>query len=151
MRGVTEGTDVKSLALLPLAMVLAVSTPASAGGNPHFIRHATTATLSDADLVVNFKETGLAAGATESITTSATATTTYECVNGGGHNPSASNKTTPVTDVSQTDAFTADRNGNLVGSPEAQPTYGYRPRFLLPAGSDCHLRGRVVLQRPDHG
>src|SRR5205823_3943531 len=99
----------RRIAICCLAMLLTLSTGAQAAfaGNPHFIKNATSASLSGADLVTNFKEAGLESGSVETITTSATATTTYECVNNGGHNPSASNKTTTVTQISQSGEFKA--------------------------------------------
>ena len=106
----------------------------AANGSPHFIKNATSASLSGADLVVKFKEAGLPSGAVETITTSATATTTYECVNGGGHNPSASNKTTTVTQVSKTGVFTADKNGNVVGSLTLSPPTATELGFTCPPG-----------------
>jgi hypothetical protein len=124
-----------TIAFLPLLMVLAVSMPASAAsGNPHFIKNATSASLSGSSLTVNFKETGLASGAVETITTSATATTTYECVNNGGHNPAASNKTTTSTQVSTTNTFTADKNGNIVGSETLTPPSAASLGFSCPSG-----------------
>jgi hypothetical protein len=114
-------------------MIVAVSNPAVAAGQ-HFIKNATTATLSGANLTVNFKEAGLPSGAVETITTAATATTTYECVNGGGKNPQASNKTTTVSDVSKTGTFTADKNGNLVGSQTLSPPTAAQLGFSCPPG-----------------
>jgi hypothetical protein len=124
-----------ALFVVPLAVFLALVGPAHAAvGNAHFIKHATSATLSGSNLVVNFKEAGLPSGATETIQTTATATTTYECVNNGGHNPSASNKTTTVTDVTQTGNFTADKNGNLVGSQTLSPPSASSLGFACPPG-----------------
>ena len=88
-----------------VGLVVAGSAAGAASGNPHFIKNATGVSQSGSSLVINFKEAGLPSGAVETITSSATATTTYECVNGGGHNPSASNKTTTVTQVSKTGTF----------------------------------------------
>jgi hypothetical protein len=98
------------------ATAFAVSVPAATAGNAHFIKNATGASLSGADLVCKFKEAGLESGSVETVTCSATETIVYECVNGGGKNPSASNKKTFVTTASQSGNFTADRNGNIVGS-----------------------------------
>lgn len=99
-----------------LSLVALVFVASALAGSPHFIKNATSASLSGADLVCRFKEAGLAAGSVETVTCSATETIAYECVNGGGHNPSASNKRTFATNASKSGNFTADRNGNLVGS-----------------------------------
>ena len=123
------------LLLLPAALLLAVAVawPAAAG-NPHFIKNATNASLSGADLVVNFKETGLQSGATETVTVTADASTTYECVNGGNKNPSASNKTTTQSEVSESGEFTADRSGNIVGSLTLSPPTAAELGFSCPNG-----------------
>lgn len=117
-----------------VGLVMLAGIPASAGGNPHFIKNATTASLSGANLTANFKEAGLASGSVETITLSATATTTYECVNNGGHNPSASNKTTTSTQVSQSGSFTADKNGNVTGSLTLSPPSASDLGFSCPPG-----------------
>jgi hypothetical protein len=92
-----------------------VATPALAG-SPHFIKNATSGSLDGSSLVVSFKEAGLASGSTETITINADELVTYECVNGGSKNPSASNKTTTQTHGSASGNFTADKNGNVIGS-----------------------------------
>jgi hypothetical protein len=107
---------------------------ATAGGSPHFISHATYSSLSGSSLVANFKEAGLAAGSQETLTLSATESVTYECVNGGGKNPSASNKHTFVTTSSTSGVFTADKNGNLVGSLTLAPASPSSVGFSCPPG-----------------
>jgi hypothetical protein len=124
------------LLLIPAALLLAFgfALPAAAGGSAHFIKNATSAGLSGADLVVQFKEAGLSAGSTETITVTASTSTTYECVNGGGRNPSASNKTTTQSQASASDQFTADKNGNLVGSLTLSPPSASSLGFSCPPG-----------------
>jgi hypothetical protein len=102
--------------LVALVVAAFAASSAFAAGSPHFIKNATSSSISGSSLVCNFKEAGLSAGSTETITCSATEAVTYECVNGGGKNPSASNKTTFQTSGESSGEFTADRNGNLVGS-----------------------------------
>ena len=102
--------------LASLVMLLALTSPVALAGNPHFIKNATSDSLSGANLVATFKEAGLPSGATETLTLSAHEAVTYECVNGGNHNPSASNKTTFQETNSVSGNFTADQNGNVVGS-----------------------------------
>ena len=123
---------------LPVLAVVAIAvgfTASSASaGNAHFIKSATHASLSGSNLVCGFKEAGLQSGSVETITCGATATTTYECVNGGGHNPSASNKTTKVTKVSKTGQFSADKNGNVVGSLTLSPPTAAQLGFSCPSG-----------------
>src|SRR5436309_16126589 len=97
-RGGIHMRRVRHMLLASLAIV-AIGATAALAGNAHFIKSATSVQLSGANLSLNFKEAGLASGSVETVQASALATTTYECVNGGGHNPSASNKTTTQTAV----------------------------------------------------
>src|SRR4051812_3023515 len=109
-------TRVAGVALATPLLVVGVAAPSfAASGNPHFIKNATSASLSGSTLNLTFKEAGLASGAVETVTASATAATTYECVNGGGNNPAASNKRSFTTTVTKSGTFTADKNGNIVG------------------------------------
>jgi hypothetical protein len=121
-----------SLAAAILA-ALAVATPASAG-NPHFIKNATKASLSGANLVCKFKEAGLESGSVETVTCNATQSVVYECVNGGGKNPAASNKKTFATTSSASGQFSADRNGNIVGSLTQSPAGAESLGFSCPPG-----------------
>jgi hypothetical protein len=121
-------------------LVAAVAIPAAfAGGSPHFINNATFSSISGSSLVCNFKEAGLSAGSTETITCGATETVTYECVYNGGKNPSASNKTTFQTDASSSGEFTVDKNGNLVGSQTLDVTSPGALNFSCPKGQALTL------------
>jgi hypothetical protein len=125
-------------ALLTVFGVLA-SPAQAASGNPHFIKNATTGTLNGTTLTVGFKETGLASGSVETVTVSGTVATTYECVNGGGKNPSASNKHTFVTNESVSGTFTADQNGNIVGSESLTVPSAASLGFSCPSGQTVTL------------
>src|SRR5438045_8795999 len=114
--------------------VAAIAAPSAVAGNAHFIKSASSASLSGSSLVCNFKEAGLQSGSTETISCNATEAVTYECVNGGGKNPSASNKRTFVTKASQGGQFTADKNGNLVGSLTLAPASASSLGFSCPSG-----------------
>jgi hypothetical protein len=128
------------IAISVLGLVLLGGTTAmAASGHPHFIKSATSASLNGSKLVVNFKEAGLASGAVETVTVSATETITYECVNGGGMNPSASNKHTFVTTVSQSGTFTANKNGNIVGTLKLSPASAASLGFACPPGQTVTL------------
>jgi hypothetical protein len=126
-----------ALALLALSSAAAFG----ASGSAHFIKHNTGASLSGSNLVCSFKEAGLAAGSVETVTCNATETVTYECVNGGGKNPSASNKTSITTNVSTSGTFTADRNGNLVGMLTLQPLSASDVGFSCPPGQKTTFVG----------
>jgi hypothetical protein len=121
------------------AMVIGVGSAAAANGSPHFIKNATTGTLSGTDLAVNFKEAGLPSGATETITVTATVTENWFCVNNGSSNPQASNKRTSSSNESVSGQFTADQNGNVTGTltltaPSTPPS-----NFGCPPGQDLEL------------
>jgi hypothetical protein len=121
--------------LLLTVLVVAMAVPAAfAGGSPHFIKSATSSSISGSSLVCNFKEAGLSSGSRETITCGAHEAVTYECVNGGGKNPSAANKTTFQTDDQSSGEFTADRNGNLVGSQTLPVTSPGELNFSCPGG-----------------
>jgi hypothetical protein len=130
-----EGVQMRKTFALAVPLALAVVTSAaSAAGSAHFIRHATSATLNSSSLTVSFKEAGLSSGSVETVVLSAVATTTYECVNGGGRNPSASNKTSTTTNLTTSGTFTADRNGNIVGSETLNPPSASDVGFACPPG-----------------
>ena len=116
------------------ALGVAAVPAANGAGSAHFIKNATGASLSGSNLVCKFKEAGLAAGSVQNVTCSATTSTAYECVNGGGQNPRASNKRTFKTTTSRTQPFTADKNGNLVGSITLSPPTAAQLGFSCPPG-----------------
>lgn len=116
--------------------------PASAAsGNPHFIKNGTSGSVSSAGLTVSFKEAGLSSGSSETVVTSGTVLTTYECVNGGGKNPSASNKRTYSTTESTSGVFTADKNGNIIGSETLGVPSADSLGFSCPPGQTVTLAG----------
>src|SRR4051794_37587194 len=134
----------KFLVVLAASMTVAalVATGATAAsGSPHFIKNATSASLSGANLVCKFKEAGLASGAVETVSCNATESVTYECVNGGGKNPSASNKKTFATRVSKSGTFTADKNGNIVGTLTLSPASASSLGFSCPPGQTVTFVG----------
>jgi hypothetical protein len=103
---------------LALGFTVAVATPALAV-SPHFI--SANAQLSGTNLVVNFKEAGLGTNQLITYVAGADSTVTYVCVNKGGANPSASNKTTISGPVSATGTFSSGKNGNVVASLTLNP------------------------------
>ncbi|WP_022890924.1 hypothetical protein [Agromyces italicus] len=103
------------------ALVLAGAGPAMAGGSPHFIKSATSASADGVNVVVQFKEAGLSSGSVETVQATAHLDATYQCINNGGNNPSDPKKTTVSADVSESGAFTAGKNGNLVGMLSLSP------------------------------
>jgi hypothetical protein len=124
----------KIIAVIALLGAMAVLAPSAIAGNAHFIKSATSVSLDGANLVCSFKEAGLASGSVETIRCDANALTTYECVNGGSKNPSASNKTTTASRVGNSGTFSVDRNGNVVGSITVTPPSATALGFSCPPG-----------------
>ncbi|HVE24523.1 MAG TPA: hypothetical protein VNC22_03935 [Sporichthya sp.] len=114
--------------------VLAVAGPAAAA-SPHFVR--ASATLSGANLVVSFKEAGLGDNQLINYLASADATATYVCVNRGGANPSAANKTTVNGPVSATGSFSSGKNGQVSASLTLSPPS--EGSFSCPNGQSLRL------------
>src|SRR5215218_8339673 len=102
---------VLSLMALALAAVPAIAA-APDTGNAHFIKSATSASVQDNNLVVNFKETGLSAGSQVTVQLEAFGSATYQCFNNGGNHPKATNKATISEDLTAEQNFTVDKNGN---------------------------------------
>jgi hypothetical protein len=102
----------------PFVLIVAVATPAHAV-SPHFIF--ANAQLSGTNLVVNFKEAGLGTNQQITYVASADSTVTYVCVNRGGANPSASNKTTISGPVSATGTVSSGKNGQVTSSLTLNP------------------------------
>ena len=102
-----------------LAMVLAYAVPAFAQ-NEHFIR-ASGSLNADGSLTVSFKEAGLGTNQLINYTASGQGTATYVCVNRGGGNPSASNKTAVAGPVSASGTFNSGKNGQVTASLTVSP------------------------------
>jgi hypothetical protein len=120
--------------LVAPVVVIGTAGTSYAAGNAHFIKSATSFSGSGSTVTVKFKEAGLASGSVETVTVSATALTTYECVNGGGKNPSASNKKTTRSQLSKSGTFSADRSGNIVGSLTLTAPTAAQLGFACPKG-----------------
>ena len=98
----------------------ALAVPAALATSPHFI--SATGTLnSDGSATVNFKEAGLGTNQNINYSLTADATEIVVCVNKGGGNPSASNKTTISGPVSATGTFNSGKNGNVTASLTVGP------------------------------
>ena len=102
----------------PVLFLFVSAQPAQAV-SPHFVR--ASASLSGTNLVVSFKEAGLGTNQLISYTAAADATATYVCVNRGGANPSASNKTAVSGPVSATGTFSSGKNGKVTASLTLNP------------------------------
>ncbi len=125
----------KRYTIAAICLSILAFAPFAAAGNAHFIGSATSASVNNAGaLVCSFKEAGLESGSTETVTCNATGSTTYECVNGGNKNPSASNKTTTSSQLSASGQFTSSKSGNIVGSLTLSPPTAASLGFSCPSG-----------------
>jgi hypothetical protein len=107
------------IAVLSLMALAIVAVPALAQ-NEHFVR-ASGNVNADGSLTVSFKEAGLGTNELINYTLSADATATYVCVNRGGANPSAQNKTTVAGPVSASGTFNSGKNGQVTASLTVSP------------------------------
>jgi hypothetical protein len=111
------------LFIFALPMMLAgfvMAAPAALAVSPHFISASGTLNA-DGSLTVKFKEAGLGTNQNINYLLTANATATYVCVNKGGANPSAQNKTTVSGPVSATGTFSSGKNGNVTASLTVSP------------------------------
>jgi len=102
-----------------LALVLSMSM--AFADSPHFNK--ASASLSGANLGVSFKESGLGNNQLITYVASADGSATYVCVNKGGGNPSASNKTAVAGPVSATGTFNSGKNGTISQSLTLNPPF----------------------------
>jgi hypothetical protein len=110
------------LALAGLLAIAALAVPAALADSPHFIK-ATGTLNADGSLTVNFKEAGLGTNQNISYVLSGQGTAIYVCVNKGGGNPSASNKTAVAGPVSASGTFSSGKNGQVTASLTVSPPF----------------------------
>ena len=136
MRRVVRRPYLKLSAMLVAALLtLALSVSAVFAVSPHFI--SASANLSGANLTVSFKEAGLGTNQLITYVASADATAVYVCVNNGGGNPSAKNKTQVSGPVSASGTFSSGKNGNVNASLTLNPPSA--GSFSCPSGQDLEL------------
>jgi hypothetical protein len=123
------------LALAALSTVAALAASAALAVSPHFV--SASAELSGTNLVVSFKEAGLGTNQSITYTASADSTVTYVCVNRGGANPSASNKTTVSGPVSASGTFSSGKNGQVTASLTLSPPSS--GSFTCPKGQSLEI------------
>src|SRR5215208_3103565 len=107
------------IAVLSMLLV-AFAASAALAQNEHFVR-ASGSLNNNGSLTVSFKEAGLGTNQLINYELTANATATYVCVNRGGANPSAQNKTTVSGPVSATGTFSSGKNGQVTEELTAQP------------------------------
>jgi hypothetical protein len=110
------------LAIAALSTVAALAVPAALADSPHFIK-ATGTLNADGSLTANFKEAGLGTNQNITYVLSGQGTAIYVCVNKGGANPSASNKTAVAGPVTATGTFSSGKNGQVTASLTVSPPF----------------------------
>lgn len=111
----------RRIAVVALAfMAVALIAQQAFAQNPHFIR-ASGSLNANGSLTVSFKEAGLGDNQLIDYALTADATATYVCVNRGGGNPSAQNKTTVAGPVIATGSFASGKNGQVSASLTVSP------------------------------
>lgn len=137
------------VALAVGATFLAFGVVAAQAGRPHFTSVTTSITTStstasaltaaasssvtQASLVVSFREAGLGANEGTVIQVTADASATYACLNAGGNHPKASNKETVGAPVRAEGTFSSDKNGSINGTLTTGPAPGPGD-FTCPSG-----------------
>jgi hypothetical protein len=106
--------------VLTVFLALSVAAPAALAQNAHFIR-ASGSLNNNGSLTVSFKEAGLGTNQNINYVLSADATATYVCVNRGGGNPNAQNKTTVSGPVTASGTFNSGKNGQVTASLTVSP------------------------------
>ena len=123
----TEASAAASNSASSSASASSSSSASAVGGNGR-----TTVTISAA---------GRVPGSTEYIQASATATSTYACVNGSGQVPDPSNEQTTTSTVrAPAQPFTADENGNISGSVTLGPPSAESNTLVCPQGQTERLQ-----------
>jgi hypothetical protein len=118
---------------------MAIGMPAAHADSPHFVR-ASGSLNADGSLTVSFKEAGLGTNQLINYALTADATATWVCVNKGGANPSAQNKTTVSGPVIATGSFSSGKNGQVTASLTASLTVSPSPSDIsCPPGQSLQL------------
>jgi len=123
------------VALIAACGLLFGAAGAAQAASPHFIF--ARGDLSGTNLDVNFKEAGLGTNQLITYVTNADSTATYVCVNRGGANPSAQNKTTVSGPVSATGTFSSGKNGQVTASLTLMPPDS--GGFTCPSGQSLEI------------
>ena len=117
---------------------LILAAPSALATSPHFVSATPSINNTTGALTVDFKEAGLGANQNIDYLLTADATAVFVCVNKGGANPSASNKTTVSGPVSATGTFSSGKNGNVTASLTVNPP-PLSSDFSCPKGQSLKL------------
>jgi hypothetical protein len=125
------------LASAALVLTVVLGAGIASAQNPHFITSDASINPVTGTLTCSWKEAGLGDNELISYTCTAQATATYVCVNRGGGNPSAQNKTEVSGPVSASGTFPATKNGQVTASLTLSPPGP--GTFDCPNGQDLEL------------
>jgi hypothetical protein len=125
-------TSILTLAVIALSSFMAITVLAQ---NAHFMR-CDSSVANNGSLSVSFRIAGLGGGASDTITASTTATSTWGCLNGGNQCPNAQNKFTTSQQISGQLTVTAGHNGSASGTITLSPQ---RPANFCPNGQQMVL------------
>jgi hypothetical protein len=103
--------------------------------NAHFMSCSSDVN-SNGSLACRFRIAGLGGGASDTITATTTATSTWGCLNGGQQCPNAANKFTTSQQISGQLTVTAGHNGSASGTITLSPA---RPANFCPNGQTMVL------------
>jgi hypothetical protein len=120
-----------------LVAVAAFWTGIGLAASPHFLTTTDSINQVTGVLTCSWKEAGLGNNQNIDYKCEAQGNATYVCVNGGGANPSASNKTTVTGLVSATGTFSSGKNGSITASLSVNPPGS--DGFSCPPGQSLEL------------
>jgi hypothetical protein len=115
----------------------ALGTGVALAANPHFIRATDSIDPLTGVLTCTWKEAGLGTNQNIDYKCEADAVAVYVCVNRGGTNPSAQNKTSVGAPVSATGTFNSGQNGQITASLSVNPPSA--APFSCPPGQSLEL------------
>ena len=104
----------------PIFVALLLVVGAAVAASPHFVK-GPTASISDGDVTVSWKEAGLGDNVLIKYEASADGTALYQCVNHGNRCPAASNKQKVAGPVVAYTTLSSGKNGTITGSLVLEP------------------------------
>src|SRR5262249_13055149 len=107
------------VAVAALVFTVVLGAGVASAVSPHFIF--ATGSTQGPNLLCSFKEAGLGTNQLITYECDANGDAIYVCVNHGGANPSASNKTEETGVVSGTGSFNSGKNGQVTASITVEP------------------------------
>jgi len=120
-----------------LIAVAALCTGVTFAASPHFITATDSINAVTGVLTCSWKEAGLGDNLNIDYKCEAQGNATYVCVNNGGSNPSAKNKTNVTGEVSATGTFSSGKNGAITASLTVNPPSA--GSFTCPSGQSLEL------------